>query len=80
MIHVPNSLPTKVFSFVRQNEQEKIFAVINFCADPQTVTFYEALYSGVYTDYFRAETLELSTSTQLSLKRWGYRIFVRSKP
>ncbi|WP_157491325.1 alpha amylase C-terminal domain-containing protein [Flammeovirga sp. SJP92] len=30
MIKVPNSVENKVFSFVRQNEKDKVFAVFNF--------------------------------------------------
>lgn len=77
MIHVPNSVPTKVFSFVRQNERDKVFAVLNFSAEPQTVTFLETLYHGRYRDYFGEVPVELSGSTQLQLEPWGYQIFVK---
>ncbi len=39
MIHVPNDAPAEVFSFVRQNARDKVFAVLNFSAQPQRVTF-----------------------------------------
>ncbi len=35
MIAVPNSRPDKVFSFVRQNAADKVFAVINFSDQPR---------------------------------------------
>ncbi len=77
MIHVPNSAPTEVFSFVRQNEQDKVFAVLNFSNNVQTVTFEDHLYHGKYTDYFSGETVTLSASTQLILQPWRYQIFVK---
>jgi len=77
MIAVPNSRPDKVFSFVRQNDTDKVFAVINFSGQPQTVTFKESLYHGKYTDYFGGQPVELDASTKLNLKPWGYLVFVQ---
>jgi len=77
MIHVPNSVPLKVFSFVRQNGNDKVFSVFNFSTEPQTVTFEESLFHGKYTDYMNAQPAELSAITQLELQPWDYRIFVK---
>jgi len=76
MIRVPNSVPKKVLSFVRQNERDKVFAVINFSGALQTVTFEESLYHGQYREYFSNETVNLLAFTQITLEPWGYRIFV----
>jgi 1,4-alpha-glucan branching enzyme len=77
MIHVPNSVPSRVLSFVRQNERDKVFAVLNFSAEAQTVTFVESLYHGQYVDYFSQRSAELSDTTQLELPPWGYGVFVK---
>jgi hypothetical protein len=77
MIQVPNSAPNQVLSFVRQNDKDKVFAVINFSAKPQTVTFQESLYHGKYTEYFTNQPAELDASTKLTLKPWGYQVFVK---
>jgi len=77
MIHVPNSAPLKVFSFVRQNEKDKVFAVFNFSPEPQVVTFEESLFHGKYTEYMSGQSAELSAATQLELQPWAYRIFVK---
>ncbi len=77
MLHVPNSAPLKVFSFVRQNEKDKVFAVFNFSAEPQTVTFEESLFHGKYTEHMSGQPAELSAETQLELAAWGYCIFVK---
>jgi hypothetical protein len=69
-----------VFSFVRRNEQDKVFVVINFSPQPQSVSFRETLFQGRYTDYLGAESaepFELDASTRLELKPWGYRVFVK---
>ncbi len=77
MIHVPNSAPAQIFSFVRQNERDKVFAVINFSPETQSVTFNEALYHGSYSEYFSKEYIELLASTRLRIEPWGYRVFVK---
>jgi glycosidase len=77
MINVPNSAQAQVLSFVRQNEADKVFAVLNFSAKPQIVTLFEALYHGVYQDYFTGEAVEFTGPTQVELKPWGYRVYVR---
>lgn len=77
MIRIPNSVPTQVFSFVRHNEQDKVFAVFNFSDTPQTIDFAEPLYHGEYTDYLGETTIAFAADTQLALEPWGYRIFVQ---
>ena len=77
MIQVPNSALLQVLSFVRQDEKEKVFAVFNFSAEPQSVTFKDSLFHGKYTDYINGNQVEFSASTQLDLKPWEYHIFVK---
>ena len=77
MIHVPNNALNEVFSFVRQNEKDKVFAVFNFSAKPQNVTFHESLYHGRYTEYMSGQSVELSADTPFELQPWEYRICVK---
>ena len=77
MINVPNTIPHSVLSFVRHNERDKVFAVFNFSNTPQTVTFDETLYHGIYTEIFSKEPVELLASTQLILEPWAYKVFVK---
>ncbi len=77
MIHVPNSSPDKVFSFVRRNDEHQVFVVINFSAEPQTIEFAEELYHGRYTDFDRGSTVNLDDATRLALGPWQYRVYTR---
>ncbi len=77
MIQVPNNHPTNVFSFVRLNEHDRVFAVFNFSDRPHNVTFNEHLHHGRYTDYFRNECVELDNATELTLKAWDYQVFIQ---
>jgi 1,4-alpha-glucan branching enzyme len=79
MIKVPNNVPEKVLSFVRQNDKDKVFAVMNFSGQPQSVKFDEALFPGTYTDYFEGKSVELTAATQLELPPWSYHVYVRSR-
>jgi glycosidase len=77
MVHVPNSLNSKVLSFVRQDQRSKVFVVINFTAVPQRVTLHEGLYPGNYIEHFSGERVELAAETTLDLGAWAYRVYVR---
>jgi hypothetical protein len=54
-----------------------VFAVFNFSAEPQTVTFEENLFHGKYTEYMSRDAVDLSSATQIELAPWDYRIFVK---
>ncbi len=77
MIQVPNSVHLQVLSFVRQNEKDRVFAVLNFSAQPQTVTFRDSLYHGEYNDFFSGERVALDETTQMALAPWAYKVFVK---
>ncbi|HYO02909.1 MAG TPA: hypothetical protein VET27_13975 [Mycobacterium sp.] len=77
MINVPNSLPANVFSFVRQNERDKVFAVLNLTAEGQTVTFSESLGHGSYIDYVSDEPIKVDDDTVQTLDGWSARVFVQ---
>jgi 1,4-alpha-glucan branching enzyme len=77
MVRVPNSQPSRVFSFVRQQGEDKVFVALNFSTLPQMVTFDERLYHGEYTEYFSGQRVKLDAASQLELAPWGYKVFVR---
>jgi hypothetical protein len=62
---------------VRQNERDKVFAVINFSAAMQNVSCEESLYHGTYLDYFSDQQVVLNAASRFSLLPWGYRVFVK---
>ena len=51
MVKVPNNGENEVFSFVRQNENDKVFAVFNFSEKKRTVEFKESLHYGIYKEF-----------------------------
>jgi len=77
MVKVPNNIETEVFSFVRQNDHDKVFAVFNFSDKEQTVEFIESLYVGKYLDFNTGQNVELYENTTIDLEPWGYKIYVK---
>lgn len=78
MIKVPNSSETEILSFVRQNEEDKVFAVFNFSENTQTVSFKETLYHGTYNDYFTRERVMFGEGSDIELDAWGYKVFTKT--
>ena len=78
MIHVPNSSPRQVLSFVRRDATSKVFAAINLSAQPQQVTFVQSLHHGRYRDALEigAGMSILDAQSRLDLPPWGYRVLV----
>lgn len=77
MIPVHHNAERKVLSFVRQNEQQRVFAVFNLSAEPQQVKFDLDLHHGQYQEYFSGEQHTFAADTLLNLAAWDYRVFVR---
>ena len=79
MIDVPNSAGSAVFSFVRANQQDKVFAVFNFSPVEKQVTFREALCRDTYTDFQTGDQVVVDDGTTIGLQAWGYRILVAER-
>lgn len=79
MVQVPNSDPKKIFSFVRQNQQDKVFAVFNLSATGTQVKFPESLQHGRYRDFTTGTAVTVDAATRLTMPAWGYRIFVKEQ-
>lgn len=77
MIKIPNNHETEVLSFVRQNENDKVFAVFNFSKNQKEITFKESLFEGDYTDFNSSEKVNLNQNTKLTLAPWSYKVFVK---
>ena len=75
MVPVINSAPTKVLSFVRQKDGDRVFAVLNFSSAAQSVTFPETLPRGSYRDFDSGKAVTIDGKTELALPPWGYRLF-----
>ncbi|MFL6845117.1 MAG: alpha-amylase family glycosyl hydrolase [Allosphingosinicella sp.] len=74
MVGVVNSAPSKVFSFVRQKDGARVFAVFNLSGEPQRVSFKERLADGDYRDFDGGQAVTVNASTEFALAPWTYRL------
>lgn len=79
MIPVTNTAPSQVFSFVRANGEDKVFAVFNFSNETRTVRFSESVYHGSYRAFPDQVPAVLDESFELQLEPFSNRVFVQSR-
>lgn len=77
MVRAWNTAPDQVLSFVRQNEADKVFAVINFSGTAHTLTFSDAPFEGDYAEYFSGDRFTFRADTELTVAPWEYLVFLR---
>ncbi|OYU84440.1 MAG: alpha-amlyase [Flavobacterium sp. BFFFF2] len=77
MVKVPNNAEKEVFSFIRQNQKDKVFAVFNFSNQTQKITFKETRHHGKYTDFGNNQAATIDANTVMSLPAWGYKVLVK---
>jgi len=74
MVKADNDQPAKVFSFVRQQDGDRLFAAFNLSAEPVTVRFPTTLQAGQYHE-FRGGTVSIAAGETMTLPAYGFRLF-----
>ena len=64
-----------VFSFIREKENNKIFAVFNLTDTIQNVVPTGTLFLGEYVNVFTSDAITFTENSQIELQPWGYKIF-----
>lgn len=77
MEQVLNNAPKALFSFVRQNPHDKVFAVFNFSAQSQHASFSKTKHFGRYQDFQTGQTIEIDANSSFDMAPWSYRLFVK---
>jgi glycosidase len=80
MIQVENSVPSQVFSFVRQHEgadADAVFVALNLSGERAVAEFPRSLHHGRYVDHASGGAVEFGKGDTLELEPWGWRVFVR---
>ena len=77
MVRIWTDKTDEVFSFSRDNGQDKVLALINFSEEAQVATLIEGPIAGTYTDYFSGEQVTIDTGDTLSIDANGWRVLVR---
>lgn len=71
------STNNSIFSFVREQNGNKIFAVFNLSPAASEVTFEDKLISGVYKDFASGKKCVIEKKYSTSLSAWGYKLFYK---
>ena len=77
MERVKTNNDDKIFSFVREKGNEKIFVVFNLSPDNQKVEINDDKIAGSYKDFFSKTNLQLKSNFNADLPAWGYKVFVK---
>ena len=64
-----------IFSFVRQKDECKVFAIFNLTNQEQTVTLQGTLYLGNYREVFTNDSILFNENTVITLPAWGYKVY-----
>jgi glycosidase len=75
MVQVHNSAPRQVFSFVRENAQDKVFAVFNFSGKAVKIRFKDELQHGRYREFGSGKAVEYGEGSTLTLAPWAYKVY-----
>ncbi len=75
MISSPDN--KKIFSFVREKDNDKIFVVFNFTSEEQNFKAESNKIDGEYYNLLTGEKVKLKSSAEFNLKPWGYKFFVK---
>ena len=78
MIRVRNTHPNQVLSFVRMNEQDKVFALFNFSVESQNIQLIDGPFDGEYTDFFTGDEVAFQSGDSLELPAWSYKVYIKA--
>jgi glycosidase len=74
MVPIVNSAPSKVLSFARANEKDKVLALFNMSGTEQTIRFTDGPVQGSYNDYQNNAPLIIGPDSSVTLPPWSHRI------
>ena len=64
-----------IFSFVRQKDECRIFAIFNLTSSEKSFTLQGTLYPGNYRDVFTDDSVSFSENAVVTLPAWGYKVY-----
>ncbi len=75
MVRVKNNHANEVLSFIREKDDNKVFAVFNFSGKKQQLTFEGDFHTGTYKD-LEGHDVAVSEETTIELSPWAYRVMI----
>lgn len=67
----------KIFAFIRQKDNSKVFTVVNLGAAPVSDALQGEAFEGEYTDLFSGIKSTLKAGDSIELPAWGYKVYYK---
>jgi cyclomaltodextrinase len=67
----------KIFSFLREKENNKVFAIFNFSPEDQKIEISNDIISGGYKDFLDDKEILLTSEYSIELPAWGYKVYTK---
>lgn len=77
LIEVNSDNDSTIYSFTRENKNNKIFAIFNMSSKPLNVKLSGEDMAGNYNDLFTGENMVFKNAANMRLDAWGYKVFVK---
>jgi glycosidase len=74
MIPVVNTAPTKVLTFVRQRDGDKVLALFNLSPAARTIAFTDGPVDGTYRDFATGRSVTIAADSTVTLAPWSYQV------
>jgi 1,4-alpha-glucan branching enzyme len=75
LLKIPTSDDESIFAFIRQNRNNRIFAILNLSATQKQITLYGQVFPGNYEDIFSGNKVSFKSDAAISLEPWEYRLY-----
>lgn len=77
MTHPKTSDEENIYSFVRENDKDRIFTLFNVTSEKQEVTIDDKIIEGKYKNLFTNEEIEIKQGQKFELGPWAYLVYVK---
>ncbi len=71
--------PGKIFAFIRQKDNDRLLAIFNLSDDTVRFKLRTPLANGAYQDYFTKQTIQIDTTSKLTLNPWESLVLLPEK-
>lgn len=80
LVRVQTDKSADCFAFLREKEEDRVFAIFNLSAAPLTITVSDSNHYGIYRNVFLADTTAFTQDVEMTLSPWGYQVFEQILP
>jgi len=76
-LRINTNADEKVFAFIREKDDHKVFVVLNLSPEPVSFTYSGKAHKGKYTELFTGEEVRFRKDESAELPAWGYKVYYR---